>query len=53
MFFGTGDKCVVTYDDGGTKEFTFSKVRGVSYAEFTAGDGEVIMPGQSSTSPVL
>ncbi len=41
-FFGNGDKCIVTYDDGSTKMFTFSKVRGVSYAEFTAGDGEVI-----------
>lgn len=41
-FFMTGDKCVVTYDDNSTKVFTFSKIRGIGYAEFKSADGEVI-----------
>lgn len=41
-FFGKGDACIVTYDDDSTETFTFSKVRGVSYAEFTSSGGKVI-----------
>ena len=41
-FFTTGDKCVVTYNDNSTKIFTFSRIRGIAYAEFKASDGEVI-----------
>ncbi len=41
-FFMPGDKCIVTYNDSSTKEFEFSKIRGVQYAEFMADDGEII-----------
>lgn len=41
-FFASGDKCIVTYGDDSTKEFTFNKKKGVSYAEFKASDGTVI-----------
>ena len=41
-FFKPGDKCVVIYNDNSTKDFEFSKIKGVSYAEFKAADGEII-----------
>ena len=43
-FFMKGDKCRVTYNDGSTKEFEFSKISGIAYAEFRqTGGNEKIM----------
>ena len=38
-FFTGGDRCIVTYNDGSTKEFRFRKIENPLFAVFRATDG--------------